>query len=296
MSVEKMSGKRQRREIYNGCGTIKQQNVFSGQSNCFTLTLPTCIIWGKKHKKKDSFTIEVKLHKLLQGCSNVLSLISYDEQNLITYTPFCKLGDLFDMRCKLNNQHKKIIEVQMSNGIKFLHSRRIVHRDIKLENVLVDSMSEENINIKITDFGMSKVVHKDYDLCNSNEDFGTCSYRAPESFKENEFKHFPLDLWAFGVFLFFIWFGYPPFTYANKYDQAFFTFTRNIDEINALSSVTAIHAIYFYIQNKKVNVHDINSSLEKVIPAKSKKVIDMLLCVNPAERPAISHIFETFSK
>ena len=55
---------------------------------------------------------------------------------------------------------------------------QIVHRDIKLENILIDSIDENgNIHIKITDFGLSKKVSKTSKM---NKRLGSSHYMAPE--------------------------------------------------------------------------------------------------------------------
>ena len=65
-------------------------------------------------------------------------------------------------------------------GIEYCHNKNIVHRDIKLENIMIDS----NLNIKIIDFGFGLSVSKDKKL---NIFCGTPSYMAPEMIKKIDY-------------------------------------------------------------------------------------------------------------
>jgi serine/threonine protein kinase len=61
-------------------------------------------------------------------------------------------------------------------GVKYLHSFGIVHRDLKLENVMMQDASDSAIP-KIVDFGLSKIIGPEE---KASEPFGTVGYVAPE--------------------------------------------------------------------------------------------------------------------
>ena len=93
---------------------------------------------------------------------------------------------------------------QLINALKYLHSKCIAHRDIKLENVMLD----ERRQVKLIDFGFS--------TCIPNEQMiklfcGTPSYMAPEIVKKVEFCGPPTDIYASGVLLFAFFCGQFPF-------------------------------------------------------------------------------------
>eukprot|EP00916_Digyalum_oweni_P014780 GHVL01024203.1.p1 GENE.GHVL01024203.1~~GHVL01024203.1.p1 ORF type:complete len:719 (-),score=78.15 GHVL01024203.1:1037-3193(-) len=93
---------------------------------------------------------------------------------------------------------------QTCKGLKYCHDRSIVHRDIKLENLLLDDKN----NIKIIDFGFSTFVTDDKQLkmfC------GTPSYMAPEIFARKEHGGYSADIWAVGVVLYAMLCGSFPF-------------------------------------------------------------------------------------
>ena len=88
--------------------------------------------------------------------------------------------------------------------LDYLHTEGISHRDIKLENVLLDN----NNNVKLIDFGFSTQFSprkKVKMFC------GTPSYMAPEIVSRVEYCGPPSDIWASGVLLFCLLNGYFPF-------------------------------------------------------------------------------------
>eukprot|EP00930_Biecheleria_cincta_P021472 TRINITY_DN1590_c0_g2_i1.p1 TRINITY_DN1590_c0_g2~~TRINITY_DN1590_c0_g2_i1.p1 ORF type:complete len:961 (-),score=170.56 TRINITY_DN1590_c0_g2_i1:214-3060(-) len=100
---------------------------------------------------------------------------------------------------------------QVSQGIRYLHDRYIVHRDVKLENLLLD----EQGTVKIIDFGFSTIVPPGKKLkifC------GTPSYMAPEIVARKEYAGFCADIWAMGVLLYALLCGSFPFRGQNDKD------------------------------------------------------------------------------
>ena len=81
----------------------------------------------------------------------------------------------------------------------------VVHRDIKLENLLID----EEGQIKICDFGVSKQIDKKSQMISGVS--GTPAYMAPEILKDKEYNGFACDIWSLGVCLFAIVCGSVPF-------------------------------------------------------------------------------------
>ena len=82
---------------------------------------------------------------------------------IIEYFPFGDLENLFK-QCKiLSEELIAMIFKQLFSAISYLHSNNIIHRDIKLKNILVQSYLETNplnISIKLTDFGSSNYLFK----------------------------------------------------------------------------------------------------------------------------------------
>ncbi|XP_076874560.1 protein kinase C delta type-like [Brachyhypopomus gauderio] len=89
-------------------------------------------------------------------------------------------------------------------GLQFLHGKGIIYRDLKLDNVLLDGDG----HIKIADFGMCKENVFGNDLATTF--CGTLSYIAPEILLEKRYS-FSVDWWSFGVLLYGMLLGHPPF-------------------------------------------------------------------------------------
>ena len=105
-----------------------------------------------------------------------------------------------------------VIFKQILSGLYYLHSKNIVHRDLKLENILISDKeyvpltNEEYLDIKIIDFGNAK--HFEKTLIN-NTIVGSSYYIAPEIFMKKSGKE--SDLWSAGVILYVLLIGCPPF-------------------------------------------------------------------------------------
>lgn len=96
---------------------------------------------------------------------------------------------------KLPEEEAKSIFYQLIDAIKYCHRKQVVHRDVKLENVLYDSASNK---VKLIDFGFSIALAPGSKL---NIFCGTPSYMAPEIVNKKDYS-FPVDTWALGVMLF----------------------------------------------------------------------------------------------
>ena len=84
---------------------------------------------------------------------------------------------------------------QILCGILFLHNKQIVHNDIKLDNVLLNS----NGNAKLCDFTLCKKI-----IINNKKEklFGTLNYKSPESFELLTLPNYSMDYWSFGICIF----------------------------------------------------------------------------------------------
>ena len=124
--------------------------------------------------------------------------------NLILIMEFCPGGDLFDQLYRHKSFSLKDVRIfssQILLPLEYLHALGIVHRDLKLENVLV----AQDGALKLTDFGFAKKIkYRSWTLC------GTPEYLAPEIILEKGHGK-AVDWWAFGVLFYEMLNGHSPF-------------------------------------------------------------------------------------
>jgi Protein kinase domain len=160
--------------------------------------------------RKKNVEREIKILSKLKH-PNIIKLITTIETahtiNLVfEYVSGCSLLDYIKNRSskKIKEIEAKSIFKQIIQALEFCHSIGVSHRDIKLENVLLD----EKHNVKLIDFGFSTFISSEKKVqlfC------GTLNYMAPEILANQESLGAPTDIWAAGVLLFVLITGTFPF-------------------------------------------------------------------------------------
>ncbi|CAG9310243.1 unnamed protein product [Blepharisma stoltei] len=111
----------------------------------------------------------------------------------------------------LEGEAKRIFR-QILEGAIAIHSHGIIHRDFKLDNILIDS---DYSSVKICDFGVSRSIKKG-DII--NEQCGTPAYLAPEMIIGRGYEGVSVDIWSLGVLLYAMLCGTVPFKAKNLND------------------------------------------------------------------------------
>jgi len=169
------------------------------------------VLEKKQIKCEDDFTRiirEIKVLKLLNN-KNIVKLLEVIDtpQRIYLVTELVHGGELFNYvinHQRLDEKEACHIFRQICAAVYYCHSRKVCHRDLKLENILIN----ENREIKIIDFGLSNVLQKDYYLKTA---CGSPSYAAPEMLSQKKYNGPMIDIWALGVILFAMLAGYLPF-------------------------------------------------------------------------------------
>eukprot|EP00092_Neocalanus_flemingeri_P085896 GFUD01108151.1.p1 GENE.GFUD01108151.1~~GFUD01108151.1.p1 ORF type:complete len:278 (+),score=109.41 GFUD01108151.1:92-835(+) len=133
---------------------------------------------------------------------------------------FAKGGELFDQvvedykRNRLNERTAKLQFYQVVDTVRYLHSKQVCHRDLKLENLLLAEPGPHSL-VMVSDFGLSKLWGEDGSRLHTY--VGTPVYMAPEVLVMGERNAMPgytykADCWSLGVILFLLLSGKQPFS------------------------------------------------------------------------------------
>lgn len=160
---------------------------------------------------------------------NILRILDFFEDDDYYYietpvhgeTGCIDLFDLIELKTNMTEFEAKLIFKQVVSGIKHLHEQGIVHRDIKDENVIVDSKGF----VKLIDFGSAAYVKSGpFDVF-----VGTIDYAAPEVLGGEPYEGKPQDIWAVGVLLYTIVFKENPFYNIDEIMEGTLKFTNVAD-------------------------------------------------------------------
>ena len=157
---------------------------------------------------------EIEILKKLDH-PNIVKIIEFFSTPKAYYiiTDFCGCGELYNqIKHQYTEGQLAVLFYQVLSGLYYLHTKNIVHRDLKLENILISEIEKDNNTnekyfwVKIIDFGTAKIFEK-----NKNEKavVGSSYYIAPEVLHKNSNEK--CDTWSVGVILYMLIVGRAPF-------------------------------------------------------------------------------------
>ena len=202
-----------------------------------------------------------------------------DDKFILIIMEYINGGNLFSFvkkRRKLSEKISKFLFRQIILGIQHIHSKKIVHRDIKLENILIDL----NNKIKICDFGIGIMLESEDELI--HDQCGTPMYMAPEiilNSKKGGYKGFPVDIWSAGIALYIMLSGTLPFSYKNNRE-------KNEGDISG-NGISLSNNNNYELQYSIINK---NPKKIKKISAEARDLLNGLLNKDPTKRLTIDEI------
>jgi len=203
--------------------------------------------------------------KVLDGKKGIMKKNDVYKETVYLVLEYVENGELFDFlnipKKRFGEDLGRILFLNIINAVDACHKSGIVHRDLKLDNILFD----KDFNIKICDFGLSK-----FDLGERISFVGTPGYRAPEIWQAKDKKipylGIPYDIFSCGVILFNIVTGKAPFRFALDTDEKY-----KLILLNDFEGFWKIFSIY-------------NLSTD------FKSLVSLMLTKEPTKRPSIDEI------
>lgn len=186
-------------------GSVSLATLPSGSARCAVKQMPKRLFVKKSH-------LEQVLHErdLLSEIDHPFIVSLYatfqDKTNLYLVMEFVQGGELFGYlksRKNPSEEHARFYGGQVATAFEFLHSKEIVYRDLKPENLMISPDGY----LKLIDFSFAKRLpngRRTYTFC------GTPEYLAPEIIRSTGHS-FGADWWTLGIFVFELTVGEPPF-------------------------------------------------------------------------------------
>ncbi|KAH8272802.1 hypothetical protein KR018_000092, partial [Drosophila ironensis] len=175
----------------------------------FILKEKLCAQFMVKNREGKEVPIEIQLLQTLDH-KNIVSVLDVFENDLFYQLVMEKHGSGMDLwtfierRPLMEEKLGSYIFRQIADAVYYLHEQKILHRDIKDENIIID----HNFNIKLIDFGSATFMEEGKYFSTF---YGTTEYCSPEVLAGNRYVGPELEMWALGVTLYVLMFFENPF-------------------------------------------------------------------------------------
>ena len=231
--------------------------------NKFTKEIVAVKIMDKKKMntaRLESARTEIEIMKICQHPYIIHFIDSYETADFIyIFMEYCNGGTFYKFLKKRNFILKEEIAVNLAHkicmAVYYFHSFGITHRDLKPENILMTS-EDENADIKILDFGLSKIIGPN-EKC--SEPYGTIIYCAPEIILDYPYSK-NVDSWSIGVITYIMLYGNLPFFDKNRHKLTKII-TKSTPPYNGIYKVSDeaknfVQRLLIKHQNKRMNIKE----------------------------------------
>ena len=167
-----------------------------------------------KSRAKEKLISEIKIHKNIHH-EHIVNFEHYfeDVDNVYILLELCQnqtLHELLKRRKALMELEVQYYIFQLTKALEYLHSLKIIHRDIKLANLFLT----EDMQLKLGDFGLATKM--EFDGERKRSFCGTPNYIAPEILDGKTGHSFEVDIWGIGIIAYILLIGKPPFLGNNE--------------------------------------------------------------------------------
>jgi len=245
----------------------------------------------------DAIRQEAELWEQASGHPNVLPIIDadvFDGQVVIVseYADGGSLADRIKREGKLSLQKAVEITIGILNGLEFLHSRKIIHRDIKPQNILLQGDTP-----RLADFGISRAMNT---TIVSSTIIGTDAYMSPESFDGK--RNVQTDIWSVGVVLYALLADKLPFPQEHPSERMFAILTKEFEflptEIPQDLQRIVAKALAKQPENRYQTTSEMRNELQKVLlgiahPTFAKTEVFQIPIENLPTIPTLENRYET---
>ena len=212
-----------------------------------------------KSRAKQKLISEIKIHKSLHH-PQIVAFEHYfeDTENVYILLEMCHnqtLNELLKRRKRLTEIEVQCYIVQLIKALKYLHSHRVIHRDLKLGNLFLTDKME----LKVGDFGLATKL--DFEGERKRTVCGTPNYIAPEILDGKTGHSYEVDIWSLGVIIYTLIIGKPPFE------------TRDVKTTY-----------------KRIKMNAYSFPETAIISEAAKNLISQILVTDPAKRPTLDQI------
>ena len=212
-----------------------------------------------KSRAKQKLISEIKIHKSLHH-PQIVAFEHYfeDTENVYILLEMCHnqtLNELLKRRKRLTEIEVQCYIVQLIKALKYLHSHRVIHRDLKLGNLFLTDKME----LKVGDFGLATKL--DFEGERKRTVCGTPNYIAPEILDGKTGHSYEVDIWSLGVIIYTLIIGKPPFE------------TRDVKTTY-----------------KRIKMNAYSFPETAIISEAAKNLISQILVTDPGKRPTLDQI------
>lgn len=202
-----------RYRVINLLGHGGMSDVFEARDIIFKRPVAIKIIKSEFADKPENlirFENEARFSSALNH-PNIIKIYDYSKQDGLPYivNEYVKgqtLRDALDFKKRFQVKEACRIMLQLSDAVIYLHSKNIIHRDIKPQNIYYDA----NGDVKLGDFGISYLLNSTFNINENKRVMGTAQYLAPEIVK-GELPSFQTDIYAMGITFYELLTGRVPF-------------------------------------------------------------------------------------